>query len=304
MAGFDVPGPEVRDPEDRLSGDVNKATVLRLELSIPPAGRRQITGQTVIARRLRRARRQGRLPDRPDRPGARPRTARSTSRTRSATRSSPSPTRRRARQRRHRPGRDQGRAAEAAAGAGADPRRASPGLQRARTARSSRSTRATGKQLYAQWIDTNQAQSPPGNGDLFGIAHDAGRQGLLLRRGRREHADGGGAMSKPRPRRVRPDARGFWRGQRLGWRQRDPARRRPRCRSRGRRHAKADARHRRRPAAQIEPFWGEHQGGIVTPAQGHTYFAAFDLHDDQARRRRACKCCDTRWTGGGRSTVR
>jgi sugar lactone lactonase YvrE len=28
----------------------------------------------------------------------------------------------------------------------------------------------TGKQLYAQWIDTNQAQSPPGNGDLFGIA--------------------------------------------------------------------------------------------------------------------------------------
>jgi hypothetical protein len=29
---------------------------------------------------------------------------------------------------------------------------------------------ATGKQLYAQWIDTDQAQSPPGNGDLFGIA--------------------------------------------------------------------------------------------------------------------------------------
>ena len=29
---------------------------------------------------------------------------------------------------------------------------------------------AAGKQLYAQWIDNNQAQSPPGNGDLFGIA--------------------------------------------------------------------------------------------------------------------------------------
>jgi hypothetical protein len=28
----------------------------------------------------------------------------------------------------------------------------------------------TGKQLYAQWIDADQAQSPPGNGDLFGIA--------------------------------------------------------------------------------------------------------------------------------------
>ena len=29
---------------------------------------------------------------------------------------------------------------------------------------------ASGKQLAAQWIDTDQAQSPPGNGDLFGIA--------------------------------------------------------------------------------------------------------------------------------------
>ena len=27
----------------------------------------------------------------------------------------------------------------------------------------------------------------------------------------------------------------------------------------------------------IEGFWGPHQGGIVTPAQSHTYFAAFDL---------------------------
>ncbi len=29
---------------------------------------------------------------------------------------------------------------------------------------------ATGKQIYAQWIDADPAQSPPGNGDLFGIA--------------------------------------------------------------------------------------------------------------------------------------
>ena len=27
----------------------------------------------------------------------------------------------------------------------------------------------TGKQIYAQWIDTDKAQTPPGNGDLFGI---------------------------------------------------------------------------------------------------------------------------------------
>ena len=28
----------------------------------------------------------------------------------------------------------------------------------------------TGKQIYAQWINNDQAQSPPGNGDLFGLA--------------------------------------------------------------------------------------------------------------------------------------
>jgi hypothetical protein len=28
----------------------------------------------------------------------------------------------------------------------------------------------TGQQLYAQWVDANKAQSPPGSGDLFGIA--------------------------------------------------------------------------------------------------------------------------------------
>ena len=28
---------------------------------------------------------------------------------------------------------------------------------------------ASGKQIYARWIDTDKAQSPPGNGDLFGI---------------------------------------------------------------------------------------------------------------------------------------
>jgi deferrochelatase/peroxidase EfeB len=29
--------------------------------------------------------------------------------------------------------------------------------------------------------------------------------------------------------------------------------------------------------SQLEPFWGRHQGGILTPLQRHTYFAAFDL---------------------------
>ncbi len=31
-----------------------------------------------------------------------------------------------------------------------------------------------------------------------------------------------------------------------------------------------------------EPFWGEHQSGILTPTQSHTYFAVFDLAATQA----------------------
>lgn len=35
-----------------------------------------------------------------------------------------------------------------------------------------------GKQIYAHWLDSNQAQSPPGNGDLFGIALTPDGKGL------------------------------------------------------------------------------------------------------------------------------
>jgi len=31
------------------------------------------------------------------------------------------------------------------------------------------------------------------------------------------------------------------------------------------------------PGAEVEPFWAQHQGGIITPAQAHTYFAVLDL---------------------------
>lgn len=36
------------------------------------------------------------------------------------------------------------------------------------------------------------------------------------------------------------------------------------------------------PIADTVPFWGSHQAGIVTPQQGHTCFAAFDLHARKA----------------------
>ena len=42
-----------------------------------------------------------------------------------------------------------------------------------------------------------------------------------------------------------------------------------------------------------EPFFGLHQGGIATPSQTQTYFAAFDLHTDKAE---DVKALLRRWT--------
>jgi hypothetical protein len=49
MSGFDVPGPQVRDPNTGYPVVVKKATVLRLELSIAEGQQPVITGQKVIA---------------------------------------------------------------------------------------------------------------------------------------------------------------------------------------------------------------------------------------------------------------
>jgi hypothetical protein len=49
MAGFGVPGPDVRDPQTGDPIVVNRATVLRLELSIPDGKPPVIVNQTVIA---------------------------------------------------------------------------------------------------------------------------------------------------------------------------------------------------------------------------------------------------------------
>ena len=51
----------------------------------------------------------------------------------------------------------------------------------------------------------------------------------------------------------------------------------------GNTHAEATAEGRkggapdRRVRADVEPFWGDHQAGITTPVQSHSYFAALDL---------------------------
>ena len=169
MAGFDVPGPEVRDPQTGYPVTINKATVLRLELSIPEGRPPRITNQTVIANGFgQRADRDAFLvgptgvvlgPDNtlyvsdalgnqvvaiPD----------ATTRTTSA---------------------------------GTGRRVTKDGLLKrplamcmapnghllvtnAKNGQVVEVDPSSGQQLYAQWIDNNQAQTPPGNGDLFGIA--------------------------------------------------------------------------------------------------------------------------------------
>ena len=51
-----------------------------------------------------------------------------------------------------------------------------------------------------------------------------------------------------------------------------------------------------------EPFWGEHQGGILTPLQHNTYFAAFDLitteRDDIIKMLQAWTAAAARMTSG------
>jgi hypothetical protein len=170
MAGFGVPGPQVRDPATGYPVTIAKATVLRIDLSIPPGKPPVITNKTVIANGFgQRADRDVFLigptglalsPDNqtlyvsdalanrvvaiPDAP----------TRTSSA-----------------------GTGREVTSGGLLLRPLALIALPNghllacnARNGQVVEIDPLAGKQLYAQWVDTNQAQSPPGNGDLFGIA--------------------------------------------------------------------------------------------------------------------------------------
>src|SRR5208282_4854586 len=169
MAGFDVPGPEVRDPKTGYPVTVKKATVLRIELSIPEGKPPVMTDQTVVANGFgQRADKDSFLigptglalgPDNTlyvsdalgNRIAAVPDAATRTT------------------------------------SAGTGRTVTEDGLLRrplalvmapnghllacnALKGQVVEIDPAAGKQLYAQWIDADQAQSPPGNGDLFGIA--------------------------------------------------------------------------------------------------------------------------------------
>jgi len=169
MSGFDVPGPRVRDPLTGYPVTVKKATVLRLELSIPEGKPPVITSQTVIANGFaQRANFDSFLvgptglalgPDQTlyvsDGVGNQiVAIADAVKRTNSA---------------------------------GTGSLVTKDGLLRrplalvlapnghllvcnALNGQVVEIDPASGKQLCAQWIDADQAQSPPGNGDLFGIA--------------------------------------------------------------------------------------------------------------------------------------
>jgi DNA-binding beta-propeller fold protein YncE len=178
MAGFDIPGPQVRDPNTGYSVTVNKATVLRIELSIPGNGPPAITSQTVIASGISaRADRDVFLigptglalsPD-----GT---TLYVSDALANQIIAIPeAPTRR-----------DSAGLGRVVTKDGLLKRPLALALTReghllacnAKNGQLVEIDPASGKQLYAQWIDTNPAQSPPGNGDLFGIAMTPDGQGF------------------------------------------------------------------------------------------------------------------------------
>ena len=169
MAGFDVPGPEVRDPATGDPVTVAKATVLRIDLAIPQGQPPQIKNKTVVANGFgQRADRDVFLIGPTGLALGREGTLyvsdalgnRVVAITDAVTRTT-------------------------SAGTGREVTK--DGLLRrplalimlpnghlltcnARNGQVVELDPRTGQQIYAQWVDTNQAQSPPGNGDLFGIA--------------------------------------------------------------------------------------------------------------------------------------
>lgn len=169
MSGFGVPGPEVTDPKTGLPVVVRRATVLRLELAVAPGQPPVVTGRTVVADGFsQRSDRdvflvgptglalgadgtlyvsdalENRIVAVPD----------------ALTRSTSAGT--------GRPVTQDGLLQRPLALA-----MTAAGHLLACNGKNGQVVEidpVSGKQLYAQWVDANQAQTPPGNGDLFGLA--------------------------------------------------------------------------------------------------------------------------------------
>jgi hypothetical protein len=168
MAGFDVPGPEVRDAGG-YPVIVNKATVLRLGLTIPPGQPPQLTSQTVVANGFgQKADRDAFLVGPTGLALTRDNTLYVSDALGNRIVAISDPTTR-------------------TTSAGTGRVVTEGGLLRrplaliltadghllacnAQNGQVVEVDPKNGQQLYAQWIDIDQAQSPPGNGDLFGLA--------------------------------------------------------------------------------------------------------------------------------------
>lgn len=169
MAGFDVPGPGVRDPSTGYPVTVKKATVLRIELSIPEGKPPVITSQTVIGNGFsERANKDAFLVGPTGLALAPGDTLYVSDGVGNQIVAIPD-------------------AATRTTSAGTGRLVTKDGLLRrplalamapgghllvcnALNGQIVEIEPETGKQLCAQWVDADQAQSPPGNGDLFGIA--------------------------------------------------------------------------------------------------------------------------------------
>jgi hypothetical protein len=169
MAGFDMPGPEMRDPKTGYSITINKATILRIGLSIPDGKPPQIVSQTVVANGLSaRADRDVFLIGPTGLALAADGTLYASDALGNQIIAIPDATTRK----------DSAGVGRTVTKDGLLKRPLALALTadghllacNAKNGQLVEVDLASGKQLYAQWIDTNQAQSPPGNGDLFGIA--------------------------------------------------------------------------------------------------------------------------------------
>jgi sugar lactone lactonase YvrE len=170
MAGFDIPSPNVRDPATGYAVTVNKATVLRLDLAIADGKPPSIVSQTVVANGLSH---------RADRDvfligptglalGADQNTLYVSDALNNQIVAIPDAATRK----------DSAGTGRTVTKDGLLKRPLSLALTPNGHLLACNGVNgqvvevdpASGKQLYAQWIDADAAQSPPGNGDLFGIA--------------------------------------------------------------------------------------------------------------------------------------
>lgn len=169
MAGFDLPGPEVRDPATGYPVTMHKATIVRFDLTIPPGKPPAIKSSTVIGSGFSARADKGDFLIGPTGLAIAPDDTlyasdalenRIVAIDNASTRT-------------------------ASAGTGREITKGSLLLHPLALIRLPNGhlltcnawngqvvevDPAAGKQVYAQWVDTNQAQSPPGNGDLFGLA--------------------------------------------------------------------------------------------------------------------------------------